>query len=136
MTLRELRLELDLSKNYCFSYDNKDIKYEEELYINIKDIIINNNFIILKELALNINVIIDNINCIYSIKVLYTESLSDIRGKLKIKNKYKFLRCNKSFVLLCQENLYKIKDILINESDIHLKLDFSLGNHFSEKKYI
>jgi len=134
LPLRELRLKLDLQKNYCFYFEEKDIIYEAELNINIKDIIINDNIIQLKEKELNINIIIENTDNIYSIKILSTETLSNLREKLKIKTKYKFLRPNNNLILLFQENSYKIKDIIMDESDIHLKVDFTIKDHFSEKE--
>ena len=139
LTLRELRVELNLQKNYFFIFKNKDIAYESELSINIKDIIIKSNIIEIKEKEININIIIENSNNIYSIKILSTKTLKNLREKLKIKPKYKFLkykfiRPNNNFIMLSQENSYRIKDILVNKSDIYLKIDDSLNNHFSDNE--
>ena len=100
----------------------------------IKDIIIDKNFIKIEELPLNINIVDDNNGNSYEIKISTTETLAKLREKLKIKNIYKFLSKNKNFVLLFQENLYKIKDILTKNYEVHLKVDYSLNNHFSDEE--
>ena len=73
----------------------------------------------------------------YIIKYLTGETLFNLRKKLKIEKKFRFIK-NNNFILLSQENLYKIKDILINKNEIHLKEYISLENNFSkiEKKII
>jgi len=136
MSLRELRLSLNLEINYLFCYNDKEIKYESELNIIIKEIISKDNIIMIKEKEIIINVIIEDINNIYEIKCAISETLSNLRKKLKIKKKYKFLK-NNNFILFCQENSFKLKDLIKTASrkyDIHLKADISLANNFSEKE--
>ena len=130
MRLRELRIFINIQINYIFTFNDNEIEYDSELDINIKDIIKEDNIIILKEKECNINIFIDNNDTSYSIKYLTTETLSDLRQKLEIETKYRFMR-NNNLILLSQENLYKIKDILINQNDIHLKKEISLEHYFS-----
>ena len=137
MILRELRAHIDKPINYSFTFNKKEIKYESELEINIDDIIKENNIIILKEKECNINICMDNDVNGYIIKYLTEETLFNLRKKLKIGKKFRFIK-NNNFILLSQENLYKLKDILINKNEIHLKEYISLENNFSkiEKKII
>lgn len=128
MSLRELRLNINIQINYVFTYNEKEIRYDSEINISIKDIISEGNIIILKEKEANINILIDNFVNSYSIKYLTTETLSNLRKKLEIKNEYKFMN-NNNFILLSQENLFKIKDILINQNEIQLKKYISLENN-------
>ena len=92
--------------------------------------------IILREnkIYININVIDKKIKTVYRGKFLTSESLCDLRKQLKIKNEYKFLSEDGEFILLSQENEYRIIDILVNESDIVLKYDISYENSFSNKE--
>ena len=132
ISLKELRNKLDLKINYCFTREDKNVnnKIESETYI--KNIITDNNYIILKEIQSNILIHIDDLTRVY-IKCLTSIKLSKLRESLKIQKKYKFLK-GKNFILYIQEDLYTINDILTNESEIKLKLDDSIGNNFSEKE--
>ena len=136
ISLRELRINLNLEINYLFSFNDIEIKYESELNIITKEIIAKDNIIIIKEKEINLNVIIDDISNIYMIKCLISETLLNLRKQLKIKKKYKFLK-NNNFILFCQENLFKVKDIIkknSNNYNIHLKTDISSASNFSEKE--
>lgn len=136
ITLRELRLYLNLQINYVFTFNEKEIKYDEELNIIINDIIKENNIIILKEKECIINISIDNIKNSYSIKCLTTKTLFNLRKIFEINNNYKFIKDN-NFILLSQENLYKIQDLLTNKNEIHLKEYKEKHNFFlTEKKII
>jgi energy-coupling factor transporter ATP-binding protein EcfA2 len=137
ISLRELRLDLKLENNYAFYFNDKEIKYGSEFNINVKDIITkDNNNIILKENEINANVIIDNVNSIYSIKCFISETLSNLRKKLNIRSMYEFF-INNNFILPKQEGQFIVDDLIKRNSrkkyEIHLKIDNSLENNFSEK---
>ena len=136
LNLGELRKILKIGNNLSFIFKSKDIKYKTELDFLIKHIIIDNDMIILKEnkIYININVIDKKVKTVYKSKFLTSESLCDLRKQLKIKNEYKFLSENGEFILLSQENEYKIIDILANEFNIVLKYDISYENSFSNKE--
>jgi len=133
MTLGILREKLNLDINYIFTYDRRDIKYKLESDIIIKDILLNNELIILKEEEININIYIDNIKEVYKIKYSKNKTLSKLRSDLDIKNIYKFVINNK-YILLFQENKYNINDIIKNKADIHLKMVTDLDNNFSKSE--
>ena len=132
--LLKLRSILNLALDYSFTFNYQNIKQENESDITIKDIIFNNNYIALMEQEINIKISIENIKNVYIVKISNNKTLSELRENLKIKNKYKFLSQDDNFILLLQEGKFKIKDILINNSEIHLKEDELKEDSFSEKE--
>lgn len=131
MRLRELRLLINIKINYIFTFNGREIEYDSELNIILKDIIEEYNLITLKEKECDIKISIDNFSNSYIIKYLTTETLFNLRKKLGIKNKYKFIK-NNNFILLSHEKFYKIQEILINKNEILLKQDTPLENNFSK----
>ena len=78
ISLKELRNKLDLKINYWFTHEDKNVNNKIESETSIKNIITDNNYIILKGIQSNISVNIDNLTLAY-IKCLTSIKLSKLR---------------------------------------------------------